>query len=166
MGLIKAVERFKLSKECRFSTYATWWIRQSVERALENQSRTIRLPAHVSEEIRKMQKVTSELGKTMSREPTLVEIAESLGAPVSNVRRLAVLQMRTYSIDQTIGDYSEFSLTDTIEDTSAITPDSLMEGLESQEKVSRLIGTFSDTEKLIPSTLRVRRSQVKYGIRF
>ena len=61
LGLIKAVERFKLSKECRFSTYATWWIRQSIERALVNQSRTIRLPVHVSDDINKLIKITREL---------------------------------------------------------------------------------------------------------
>ena len=79
MGLIKAVERFKLSKECRFSTYATWWIRQSIERALVNQSRTIRLPVHVSDDINKMLRVTRELVQKLNREPSLVEVARASG---------------------------------------------------------------------------------------
>jgi RNA polymerase primary sigma factor len=149
LGLIKAVEGFKLSRGCRLSTYATWWIRQSVERALVNQSRTIRLPVHVSDQIKRMQRVTYDLGRTMSREPTLAEVAESMGTTESNVRRLVVLLRKTYSIDQPMGDQGDFFLTDTIEDTTTITPDSLIEGLESQEKVSRLIGTFTDTEKKV-----------------
>ncbi|HWI41449.1 MAG TPA: sigma-70 family RNA polymerase sigma factor, partial [Verrucomicrobiae bacterium] len=75
MGLIKAVERFKLSKECRFSTYATWWIRQSIERALVNQSRTIRLPVHVSDDINRMLKITRELVQRLNREPSVKEVA-------------------------------------------------------------------------------------------
>ncbi|MCD4688466.1 MAG: sigma-70 family RNA polymerase sigma factor, partial [Desulfuromonadaceae bacterium] len=79
MGLIKAVERFKLSKECRFSTYATWWIRQSIERALVNQSRTIRLPVHVSDDINKFIKISRELVHRFNREPQVDEIAEAMG---------------------------------------------------------------------------------------
>ena len=78
MGLIKAVERFKLSKECRFSTYATWWIRQSIERALVNQSRTIRLPVHVSDDINKMLRVTRELVQKINREPSVKEVAAGM----------------------------------------------------------------------------------------
>jgi RNA polymerase primary sigma factor len=73
IGLIKAVERFKLSKECRFSTYATWWIRQSIERALVNQSRIIRLPVHVSDEINRMLKITRQLVQDLNREPSLMK---------------------------------------------------------------------------------------------
>ena len=98
MGLIKAVERFKLSKECRFSTYATWWIRQSIERALVNQSRTIRLPVHVSDDINKMIKVSRELIQKGEEEPQPEELAEAMGADVAYVRRLLVLLKKTYSI--------------------------------------------------------------------
>src|SRR5699024_9189507 len=90
LGLIKAVARFKLSKECRFSTYATWWIRQSIERALVNQSRTIRLPVHVSDEINKMLRVTRELVRKMNREPAIKELAEALDMDVPHVRKLMV----------------------------------------------------------------------------
>jgi len=149
LGLIKAVERFKLSKECRFSTYATWWIRQSVERALVNQSRTIRLPVHVSDEISKMHRVTRELTQKTNREPTLSEIADTLEVDVSHVRKLMVLLMKTYSIDQPMGEYSDYFLTNTIEDTSITSPELLVEGMERYEQISRLIETFSDAEKKI-----------------
>jgi len=91
IGLIKAVERFKLSKECRFSTYATWWIRQSIERALVNQSRIIRLPVHVSDDINRMLKVTRILLQSLNREPSIKEIATQMGATPAYVRRLMVL---------------------------------------------------------------------------
>ncbi|HBG05973.1 MAG: RNA polymerase subunit sigma [Geobacteraceae bacterium GWC2_58_44] len=149
LGLIKAVERFKLSKECRFSTYATWWIRQSIERALVNQSRTIRLPVHVSDDINRMLRVNRELVQKFNREPTLTEVADTLGVDQNQVRRLMVLLKKTYSIDQPIWDDTDYFLTDTIEDTSMIPPDTLMEGLDSFEQVSRLLETFSDTERKI-----------------
>ena len=75
LGLIKAVERFKISKECRFSTYATWWIRQSIERALVNQSRTIRLPVHVSDDINRMLGSPVNLMHKLNREPSVKEVA-------------------------------------------------------------------------------------------
>ena len=149
LGLIKAVERFKLSKECRFSTYATWWIRQSVERALVNQSRTIRLPVHVSDNINKMLRVTREQMQKMNREPTLSEVATSLEVEPSQVRKLMVLLKKTYSIDQPMGEQGDYSLNDTIEDTSTISPETLIEGVERFEMITRLIETFSEAEQKI-----------------
>jgi RNA polymerase primary sigma factor len=149
LGLIKAVERFKLSKECRFSTYATWWIRQSIERALINQSRTIRLPVHVSDDINRMLRVNRELVQKMNREPTVTEVADALGVDLSHVRRLMVLLKKTYSIDQPMGDNGDYFLTDTIEDTSLVSPDALLEGVDRFELVSKAMETFSDAEKKI-----------------
>jgi RNA polymerase primary sigma factor len=149
LGLIKAVERFKLSKECRFSTYATWWIRQSIERALVNQSRTIRLPVHVSDDINRMLRVNRELVQKFNREPTLTEVADTLGVDIAHVRRLMVLLKKTYSIDQPMGDNSDYFLTDTIEDTSLVSPETLMEDLNSFEMVSKLMETFTDAERKI-----------------
>lgn len=91
VGLIKAVERFKISKECRFSTYATWWIRQSIERGLVNQSRTIRLPVHVSDEISKCMKITRELLHQLNRDPLPEEVAEAMEVNVAHVRKLLTL---------------------------------------------------------------------------
>jgi RNA polymerase primary sigma factor len=148
LGLIKAVDRFKLSKECRFSTYASWWIRQSMERALENQSRTIRLPVHVSDQIGKMIRATRELMRQLNREPTTREVADCLEVEVSQICRLQVLLRRTYSIDQPLGD-TEFTLGDTIEDTTNASPIDLIENLNKFELVSQWLETLSGTEKQI-----------------
>jgi len=149
MGLIKAVERFKLSKECRFSTYATWWIRQSIERALVNQSRTIRLPVHVSDDINKMLRVTRELVQKMNREPSIKEVADALEVNVTYVRRLMVLLKKTYSIERPMGENNDYFLIDTIEDTSTISPAVLLEDLNKYELVSKWFETLSEGEKKI-----------------
>ena len=149
LGLIKAVERFKLSKGCRLSTYATWWIRQSIERALVNQVRIIRLPVHVSDEINKMLRVTRELALKMSREPSLKEVADTLEVEVTHVRRLMVILKKTYSIEQPMGKNGDFFLSDTIEDASAVLPTELLEDLNQYELVSRLLESLSEAEKKI-----------------
>lgn len=151
MGLIKAVERFKLSKECRFSTYATWWIRQSIERALVNQSRTIRLPVHVSDDINKLIKIGRELQQKLNREPQVKEVAEAMGVEPAYVRRLMVLVKKTYSIEHPMGENSDYSLMDTIEDSSAVDPSGLVEDLEKYNRVSQWLATLSDSEREILS---------------
>jgi RNA polymerase primary sigma factor len=149
LGLIKAVERFQLSKECRFSTYATWWIRQSIERALVNQSRTIRLPVHVSDDINRMLRVTRELLQKMNREPSVKEISEVLGMEVEYVRGLMVLLKKTYSIERPMGENNDYFLSDAIEDTSTTSPAVFLEDLNKYELVSKWFDTLTDTEKKI-----------------
>jgi RNA polymerase primary sigma factor len=149
MGLIKAVERFKVSKECRFSTYATWWIRQSIERALVNQSRTIRLPVHVSDDINRMLRVTRELVQRMNREPSVKEVAAEMEASSVYVRRLMVLLKKTYSIERPMGENNDYFLLDTIEDTSTISPAVLLEDVNKYEMISKWFDTLSEIEKKI-----------------
>ncbi len=149
MGLIKAVERFKLSKECRFSTYATWWIRQSIERALVNQSRTIRLPVHVSDDINKMLRVTRELVQSMNREPSIKEVSTALNVNPAYVRRLMVLLKKTYSIERPMGENNDYFLIDTIEDTSNVSPADLLEDLNKYELLAVWFETLSESEKKI-----------------
>jgi len=151
MGLIKAVERFKLSKECRFSTYATWWIRQSIERALVNQSRTIRLPVHVSDDINKLIKVTRELVPQLKREPSVAEIANLMGVEPAYVSRLMVLVKKTYSIEHPMGENNDYSLIDTIEDSKAVDPSELIEDLNKFAHVSEWMATLSENEQEILS---------------
>jgi RNA polymerase primary sigma factor len=151
MGLIKAVERFKLSKECRFSTYATWWIRQSIERALVNQSRTIRLPVHVSDDINKLIKVTRELVPRLNREPTVEEISNLMGVDPAYVSRLLVLVKKTYSIEHPMGENNDYSLIDTIEDTKAVDPFGLIEDLNKFAHVSEWLRSLSENEQEILS---------------
>lgn len=149
LGLIKAVERFKISKECRFSTYATWWIRQSIERALVNQSRTIRLPVHVSDDINKMLRVSRELMQKLNREPAVKEIATGMGADQAYVRRLMQLLKKTYSIERPMGENSDYFLLDTIEDTSAVSPSELLENVDRYEHVIEWFNSLSENEKSI-----------------
>lgn len=148
VGLIKAVERFKLSKECRFSTYATWWIRQSLDRAVDNQSRTIRLPVHVNDDLKRFFRATRNLGKHLNREPTSKEVADALDVDVTYVRRLKVLLKRTFSIDQPMGD-TDLSLSDIIEDVSAVPPTEMIENLDRYELVSKGFETLTKNEKEI-----------------
>jgi RNA polymerase primary sigma factor len=149
LGLIKAVERFKLSKECRFSTYATWWIRQSIERALVNQSRTIRLPVHVSDDINKLIKITRELVRVFNREPQVKEVADAMGVEPAYVRRLMVLLKKTYSIEHPMGENNDYSLIDTIEDTSVVSPLDLAEWLNKFRIIAEMLATLNDNEKEI-----------------
>ncbi len=149
LGLIKAVARFKLSKECRFSTYGTWWIRQSIERALVNQSRTIRLPVHISDDINKMMRVNRGLVQKMNREPSVNEVSTEMEVDTPYVRRLMVLLKKTYSIDRPMGENSDYFLSDTIEDTSSVSPAELFENLNKYELVGLWFQTLSDSEKKI-----------------
>jgi RNA polymerase primary sigma factor len=144
LGLIKAVERFKLSKECRFSTYATWWIRQSIERALVNQSRTIRLPVHVSDDINRLVKVTRKLIQDHNREPQVKEVADEMGVDPAYVRRLMILLKRTYSFEHPMGENNDYSLMDTIEDTNSVNPSELAEWRNKYRPIREL---FSNSDK-------------------
>lgn len=149
MGLIKAVERFKLSKECRFSTYETWWIRQSIERALVNQSRTIRLPVHVSDDINKFIKISRELVHRLNREPQAEEIAEAMGVETAYIRRLMVLVKKTYSIEHPMGENRDYSLIDTIEDVNADDPSVFLEDLDKYAHICRWLEALSESEREI-----------------
>ncbi len=149
LGLIKSVERFNLAKECRFSTYATWWIRQSIERALINQSRTIRLPVHVSDDIGRMIRMTRKLSQELNRDPSIQEIADALKAKIEHVRRLMTLLRHTCSIEAPIGDGNDFALIDTIEDSSMTAPAVQLENIDIYELISRHFNKLSEHEQKI-----------------
>lgn len=151
LGLIKAVDRFKISKECRFSTYATWWIRQSIERAIINQSRTVRLPVHIADDVNKMFRCTRELVRKLNREPSAREVAEKMEVDIAHVRRLMVLEKKIYSIEQHMGEENDFSLLDTMEDTSSVSAAELIENLNKYEVVAPMFETLPDNEKNILS---------------
>jgi RNA polymerase primary sigma factor len=149
LGLIKSVERFNLAKECRFSTYATWWIRQSIERALINQSRTIRLPVHVSDDIGRMIRITRKLSHELNRDPGIQEIADAMKAKIQHVRRLMTLLRHTCSIEAPLGDGNDFALIDTIEDTSIIRPLDHIENVNIFEMISEHFSKLTDHEQKI-----------------
>ena len=149
IGLIKAVERFKIDKECRFSTYATWWIRQSIERALINQSRTIRLPVHVSDDINRMVKTSRELASQSQGEVDPSELAEAMGTNINHVRRLMSLIRKTYSIEHPMGENGDYSLIDTIEDTSTVVSSTQAENKDTMSHIGRFFASLTPTEKKI-----------------
>jgi len=149
VGLIKAVERFKASKGCRFSTYATWWIRQSIERALTNQVRTIRLPVHVSDDIDRMNRVTENLSRQFRRPPTEEELAAETGFTDAYIRRLQSIRRKILSIDQALDVDGDFTLQDKLEDPSVEDP---VEGIHTDKIkhfLRRKLTVLNEREKRI-----------------
>jgi RNA polymerase primary sigma factor len=153
MGLMKGVERFDPSKGGKLSTYSSWWIKQSIKRALANQSKTIRLPVHLVDKISKMRRVAMELQELFGREATDEEVAEEMDAPLRKVRLWRRASLRTSSLDESLGDEDSSKLGDVVADETCMTP---YENLENRTTHSLLQSTLHILDSREMTILRER----------
>ncbi|WP_456342191.1 RNA polymerase sigma factor RpoD [Thermovibrio sp.] len=149
IGLMKAVDKFEYRRGYKFSTYATWWIRQAITRAIADQARTIRIPVHMIETINKVIKISRQMFLEMGREPRPEEIAERLKMPASKVRSILQLAQEPVSLETPIGDDEDSTLGNFIEDTKSPIPEHEVIKKDLQEKVNQLLSQLSEREALV-----------------
>ncbi len=153
MGLMKAVDKFEYRRGYKFSTYATWWIRQAITRAIADQARTIRIPVHMIETINKLVRTNRQLIQELGREPSPKEIAEKMALPVDKVRKVLRIAKEPISLETPVGEEDDSHLGDFIEDKMVINPSSAIVNLNLIEQTRRVLATLTPREERV---LRMR----------
>ena len=149
VGLMKAVDKFEYRRGYKFSTYATWWIRQAVTRAIADQARTIRLPVHMIEIVNKLIRVSRQLVQELGREPTASEIAKRLDIPAAKVRKVRKIMQVPLSLETPIGEEGDSHLGDFIKDSAALAPDEAAINLNLKEQTGQVLRTLTPREEKI-----------------
>lgn len=150
LGLMRAVDKFEYRKGFKFSTYATWWIRQAITRAIADQARTIRVPVHMIETINKLSKVSSQLAAKLGRKPTPKEIADEMGLSIQKVNEIIKIAQKPQSLEAPIGDESDASsLSDIIADEYTASPQELATWSYLKKQINEILGNLSDRERKV-----------------